>query len=281
MQSFWLRHMKPLLVAAIVVVVLIVIAVTGFLVSAGQRHFHATAPATSRHHVVASTAKSSTSKLVFRWPTLLTPPDTAIQATVAANAERSAEDSPPIPQVPEPPAALSRDFPAISHAERQDPATYAEAFTTELLDLDYATESRSALLSWVVSESAPDTFPATPRWLEVESCFVSIGTAELNAQQGGRSPIATVSGWAADAAGNVRWSVAHVSAHTTAEWGDAVAAGWQPRDPRAIDERVLGDLTVRAGSNPPTTEPFSLILGLGSSFYHQGYGVSLLGDWRV
>lgn len=167
MQSFWLRHMKSMLVAAIVVVVAIVIAVAGLLVHVSHSHAHPTAPAASQHHVVLVPAKPSTSKLVFRWPTLVTPPDTAIQRTVAANAEKSPEDSPPIPQVPEPPAALSRDFPAISHAERQDPATYAEAFTTELLDLDYATESRSTLLSWVVSESVPNTFPATPKWLQV------------------------------------------------------------------------------------------------------------------
>lgn len=276
MQSFWLRHMKSLLVATIVVVVLIVIAVAGFLVTARHSHFHSSAPAAARHHVVASTAKPPTTKLVFRWPTLVTPPDTAIERTVAANAERSAEDNPPIPEVPEPPAALSRDFPAIAHAERQDPATYAEAFTTELLDLDYATEGRSALLSWLVSESAPATFPATPKWLQVAECYVSIGTSEL-----GATPIASATGWHADAAGDVSWSVSDVMAYVASSWNNFIASGWQPSDPRMILEAVTGDLRVRAGSNPPSTEPFSLDLLLGSAFYHDGYGVTDLAGWRV
>lgn len=276
MQSFWLRHMKSLLVAAIVVVLLIAIAVAGFLVHVSHSHAHPTARAVSRHHVVVVPAKPSTSKLVFRWPTLVTPPDTAIQATVAANADRSAEDSPPIPQVPEPPAALSRDFPAIAHAERQDPATYAKAFVTELLDLDYATESRGALLSWVVSESAPATFPATPKWLQVAECYVSIGTSEL-----GATPIASATGWHADGAGDVRWSVSDVTAYVASSWNNFIASGWQPSDPRMILEAVTGDLSIRAGSNPPTTEPFSLDLLLGSAFYHDGYGVTDLAGWRA
>jgi len=61
-----------------------------------------------------------------------------------------------------PAPAPSAQFPAVPHASRQGPESYATAFVTELLSIDFATQARSALLSWAVSETSPDTMPGVP-----------------------------------------------------------------------------------------------------------------------
>ena len=273
MSSFWLRHMKGLLTASAVVVLAMVVGISFFLIDA--HHSRSTAPPGRR----SEAPTPSSTKLVFHRPKLVSPPNTSVEKAVQANAQKAAASSAPIRQVPQPAPAVSRAFPAISRAARRDPATYALAFTTELLDLNFAIDTRSQLARWVVSESSIDAYPSTPPWLETEDMYVSAFTTEISGT--GSSPIPSAAQWAADGAAHVTWKVSDVSAHVTSGWTAVVAAGYVPPDPRMTVQQVTGILTRQVGSQPPTTETFSMRLALSSAFYHHGYGAGELGMWET
>jgi hypothetical protein len=173
-----------------------------------------------------------------------------------------------------PPApAPSAQFPAISHAKRQNPDSYATAFVTELLSIDFAKQARPALLSWAVSETSPDTMPGVPTSTAPKVLYAYL--------TGARSPLPTVTAWAANASASTNWSVANLAMTTCPTWTQALATGWQPPDPRMDCLDVTGDLNISQPGQAPSVKPFSLQLGLGTAKYHHGYGAMSVYGWTV
>lgn len=172
-----------------------------------------------------------------------------------------------------PAPAPSAHFPAISHAERQSPDSYATAFVSELLSIDFATTPRPSLLSWAVSETSPETTPGTPASAASKFLYADLTSAG--------SPVPTATAWTANAAGGVTWSASGVTMSVAPTWSQALASGWQPPDLRMDFLDVTGNLTVTQPGRPPAVEPFSLQLGLGTAEYHNGYGAMSLNNWTV
>ena len=174
----------------------------------------------------------------------------------------------------DPPApASSTQFPAIGHATRQNPDSYATAFVTELLSISFAKQSRRALLAWAVSEASPDTMPGTPSSAAPKVLYADLDPAG--------SPVPTPAVWSANAASGVTWSASNVTMTPAPIWSQVLATGWQPPDLRMDFLDVTGNLTVAQPGRPATIEPFSLQLGLGTAEYHNGYGAMSVNNWTV
>ena len=173
-----------------------------------------------------------------------------------------------------PPApAPSAHFPAIAHATRQNPNSYATAFVTEALNIDFAKQSRRSLLSWAVSETSPETMPGIPASAASKFLYADLTSSG--------SPVPTARAWTANAASGVTWSTSGVSMTTCPIWTQALATGWQPPDLRMGCLDVTGNLTVTQRGQPPTVKPFSLELGVGTAEYHKGYGAMSVNNWTV
>ncbi|MDA8358896.1 MAG: hypothetical protein M0Z95_21950 [Actinomycetota bacterium] len=170
-----------------------------------------------------------------------------------------------------PAPAASADFPAISHATRQSPDSYATAFVTELLNIDFAKQTRAALLAWAVSETSPDTMPGTPTPAAAKVLYADLEPAG--------SPLPTPAVWSANAASGVTWTTSNVTMTPAPIWTQVLATGWQPPDPRMNVFDVTGNLTVTQRGRPPAVKPFSLQLGLGTAEYHNGYGAMSVNNW--
>ncbi|WP_298343142.1 hypothetical protein [Ferrimicrobium sp.] len=170
-----------------------------------------------------------------------------------------------------PPPTVSANFPAILNTLRQGSDTYATAFVNELLDINFAKDTRSALLSWAQSELAPDSMPGTPSLASTRVLYGDL--------VGEPSPIPTASTWSMNAKHRVVWSVSDVSESVNPEWSSALATGWQPSDPLMVALDVTGTLTISQASHQAVSKPFSLELGLASAEYHHGYGAMSVDNW--
>ena len=171
-----------------------------------------------------------------------------------------------------PPAPVtSRAFPAISHATRQGADTYASAFVSELLSIDFAKQSRPSLFAWAQSEMAPDTLPGTPARASTRILYANLSSST--------SPVPTPTKWSANAADGVTWAVSGVNETVAPLWSDAIATGWVPPDPRMVGLNVTGTLTITQRGHAPAERPFSLQLELGTAEYHSGYGALSVNKW--
>ena len=167
----------------------------------------------------------------------------------------------------------SAQFPSIPHGARQDPGSYATAFVSELLSIDFAKQDRPSLLSWAVSETSPETMPGTPASAATKFLFADLTSSN--------SPVPSARAWTANAASGVTWSASSVTVSVAPAWSEALATGWQPPDLRMDFLDVTGNLTITQAGQPPALRPFSLQLGLGSAEYHHGYGAMSLNNWTV
>lgn len=172
-----------------------------------------------------------------------------------------------------PAPAPSAHFPAIPHAARQSPGSYATAFVTELLNIDFAKQTRPALLAWAVSETSPDTMPGTPASAAAKVLYADLAPAG--------SPLPTPAVWSANAASGVTWTTSKLTMAPAPIWTQVLATDWEPPDPRMSDLDVTGNLTITQPHHPPVTKSFSLQLGLGTAEYHHGYGAMSVNNWTV
>ena len=78
-----------------------------------------------------------------------------------------------------PGAGGSDCLPAVPTADRGDPGAYAIAFATELLDTNYAVQSRAALLAWAEHEEAPNTLPGVPATVAGKALVLSLADPDL------------------------------------------------------------------------------------------------------
>lgn len=227
-----------------------------------------------------STTTTAPPRQLVPTPTIK-PPQTAIQKqidTEVAHAETPASIA-AAEQTTVPAPAVSGAYPSIPTADRSDPTAYAIAFTTELLDTNYATQSRAALLAWAEHEEAPNTLPGVPASVAGKALVLSL--ADPNLPGGTPSPTPPAAAWATDGRNGVVQTVTDVQAQVDPDWTQIVSEGWQPRDPLMTIETVTGTLTVTTKGRAGIPVSFTLTLTLGSAAHVHGYGAVAAGNWTV
>jgi hypothetical protein len=211
----------------------------------------------------------------YRPPSTISGSGSAVQqadnATIAAANQGKGAQWAEIETLTPPAPVTTTAFPAISYSARQGADTYASAFVTELLKIDFAKESRASLLAWAQSEMAPDTLPGTPSPASTRILYANLNSSP--------SPVPTPAEWSANAAEGIGWSASGVSETVAPQWSSALATGWVPSDPRMLELDVTGTLTITHNGHRPVSEPFSLQLGLGTAEYHSGYGALSVNNW--
>ena len=283
MASLWTFRRRRLLVGAALLAVLAAAGVTISAVggSPSQRRSPLASPT-----VAAPAAKSAASGVphahaLVANPPLVNPAETGLQAQV--DKQLAQAESPQalaaalVLRVPAP--ATTAAFPPLSESARQDYYDFAVAFTTELLDINYAADSRAEVLAWAQSEEAPNTFPGVPAGIANKALYASLADPSLPG--GSPSPLPDASGWAANAASHVTQAVTGLQVETSPDWESVISQGWQPRDQLATIQVVTGTITTTRPGQKPAAQPFSLTLALGTSRYHVGYGAISASDYQA
>ena len=285
MRTLWMFHRRLVVVAAIVVVLVIS---TGVVVVGGHRSSDRTAAsAENRPGHGSAVVRSGTPTNVTTPRHLVTsptidPPQTAVQRKIdgeLAQAETPAAID-AAKQTNVPAAEVSVLYPSIPTDDRDDPTAYALAFASELLDTNYAVQSRSALLAWAEHEEAPNTLPGVPASVAAKALVLSL--ADPGLPGGTPSPTPSAAMWASDGQSGISQTVSNLQAEIDPDWTQIVSEGWQPRDPLMTIETVTGTVSVTTKGQVAPPESFSLTLTLGSAAHvHAGYGAVAAGNWTV
>jgi hypothetical protein len=175
--------------------------------------------------------------------------------------------------VPEP--AVSAGWPRL--AVEVTPERWAGAFVAGLLDVDYASQSRSGLAEWLQAQEAPELLPGVPGSVADKVLYVSLLDPGLFGGQ--PTPVASEGQWAAAARTGTRQAVSDLMVQPDPGWAQMTAAGWQPADVRMTEEDVSGLLTVRQGRGI-VSHRFGMQVIVGSARWHDGYGTVAVSDWQ-
>ena len=177
---------------------------------------------------------------------------------------RLRQRSPPRSEAPYRRPRCRLPIPSVPAADRGDPGTYAIAFTTELLDTNFAVQSRDALLAWAEHEEAPNTLPGVPASVAGKALVLSLADPDLPG--GSPSPVPSAPQWVADAR---EWREPErrptCKPRSTPIGRRSSRKGWQPRDPLMTIESVTGTMTVATNGVAAAPESFSLTVTLGSA----------------
>lgn len=224
---------------------------------------------------VASPSAPSHPGFTYHRPATIPTPNTPVQQRVDQSFEKGFS-SPgnrrayaAVAGFDQPGPSVGGGWPALPVAN--SPEQWAQQFTSGLLDITFAHQSRAALAGWLVAASAPDSMPGVPANAAPKMAAASVLDASAT---GGNSPIPPAAVWAMDAKAHVAWQVSNLDVQVEPQWQSMIDAGWQPADVRAVVEDVTGTLTVTGGRHPSTSS-FQLVLLLGSATWHGGYGTAI------
>jgi hypothetical protein len=282
MRVLWMFHRR--LVVAVAVVACLGVSVA--LVAATSQRSNPRVGVQLRPHPALpapSAADAGHKPSTPRLPTATTrPPSSALQEEIDTQLARAVTPASisAAQQSTVPAPAVSAAFPSIPAADRRDPASYAIAFATELLDTDYATESRAELLAWAEHEEAPNALPGVPSSVAGKALVLSL--ADPGIPGATPSPTASAAQWASNGQRGEVQSVSDLQAEVDPDWTQIVSEGWQPQDPRMTIEVVTGTMTVSIGGQATPPQSFSLTLTLGTAAHvRSSYGAVAVGDWTL
>lgn len=178
--------------------------------------------------------------------------------------EKGAQVSLPSPAIPRGWSTLSTESTA---------SAWVKDFTEGLLNIDFRTQTRSGLGSWLVENSAPDLMPGVISNFENKSLVVSILDPSIMGENAFIPDSAT---WSEYASSETTWKVRSVEMRTDPQWQSMVDAGWQPVDLHAdvIDVTVVLTVQSQTGSE---TKGLTLTVQTGSGLWHHGYGSAIVG----
>jgi hypothetical protein len=196
--------------------------------------------------------------------------DQALASGMASSSSIQVAESAPVPT-----PAFSSTWPALPYVNT--PEQWSQQFTQELLDIDFAHQSRAGLGSWLSGEEAPELLPGVPADAADKVLYLSL--FDTAAVGGDVSPIPDARTWQADGQSGVHWLTSNLLVQPDPKFSQIVADGWQPTDERFTAEDVSGLLTV-TDARSRTTKHFSMTVYLGSARWHQGYGTVLVDNWR-
>ena len=282
MRVLWTFHRR--LVVAIVIAGCLA-ASTGLVLAGSHRSAPQLGSALSRHTPGSTPSKPNAGTPASPEPSppsTVNPPLTGIQMEIdgqLAQAETSASiTAAEATGIPAP--GVSSTYPSTPVADRSDPSAFAIAFATELLDTNYATQSRAALLAWAEYEESPNTLPGVPAAVAGKALVLSL--ADPNLPGGTPSPTPSATQWASNGQSGVVQSVSGLQAEVNPDWTQIISEGWQPRDPLMTIEIVTGTMTVSTNGQTAPPESFSLTVTLGSAAYERtGYGAVAAGEWTL
>ena len=268
MRRVWRTARTKLLISALVVLVAVVVVVS--LVAL----LSSSALPTKRATIRTGSAMTESTAMTYR-PLRITPPQTAVERTVnqAMHQSSNLDGLAALEAAKFPLPANGVAFPPIDEADSSSPAMYAMAFTQELLDIDFATSTRSELLAWASYNNAPNTMieiPATAE-LKVLPASLTMGPALLP----------TLTQWTTKASARTIWRVSGVVISVNPAWTQALSAGWESVDPLMVIYDVSGTLTVTTPGRTSLVESISFGLTLGGASWHPGYGAVAVDYWTV
>lgn len=201
--------------------------------------------------------------------------DAALASGLASSSSVTAAESAQVP-----PPGFSAGWPALPVANT--PEQWADQFAHELLDVDFARQSRADLGRWLSAEEAPELLAGVPAAIADKVLYLSL--FDTTAVGGTSSPVPDAVTWLAAARTDERWTVSDLVVQPDAQFSQIVASGWQPIDQRFAVEDVTGNLTVSRRADPQgvssTTKEFSMAVYVGSAHWHEGYGTVLVGNWK-
>jgi hypothetical protein len=172
-----------------------------------------------------------------------------------------------------PPApAWTKAYSAVPASVTQSDQGYAAAFTKELLDRDYRTQSRSDLARWLQAESAAEMLPGVPTAAAEHTLYGELLEPAAIGDQAG--PVPTATQWTTLAGAGVTQHVYNVFVNPDPTWSGFVSQGFTSADPLLTVKDVTGVIaTTRSGKT--TTKHFSFQLFLASALHHPGLDLAL------
>lgn len=213
-------------------------------------------------------------------PRYVVPPQTATQ-TQLASALAAAENPQQIAagQALRLPAGhYTGEFPAVPARDETDEFSYSSAWTTELLDIHYRSQSRTDLLSWAIAGEAANTLPGVPSDVEDKSLYLSLEGPSLDGVTA-PTPVPTTAKWENMAAGGAVQRVSAIEVSVDPAWTRLVGEGFVPKDPLLSFVDVSG--TLMTSGSTRSARNFRFVLAVGSALHHPGYGAISVDDWSV
>ena len=271
------RHNRYTLVAGVAAVLLVALTVgiAAALIATGHHRSHRNGPAAATLHVGLSAHQPA--GFAAEPPLTDAPTETPVQqqydAALASGLGSSASVE-VAEETPVPPPAFSAAWPPLAVTEA--PERWVEEFTSELLGIDFAHQTRAALGAWLSGEEAPELLPGVPPQIQDKVLYPSLFDANAF---GGTSPIPDQATWDSYARSDVRWRASDILVEEDPTYSRIVASGWEPVDQRFAAWDVSGVLTVTSGSSS-TARHFSMVVYVGSARWHPGYGTVLVDDWK-
>jgi hypothetical protein len=276
---------RPLLVGLGVIfgLAVIIVGLIGMAEGGGGRTgstaINRPAPPSAAAQAPVGLGSSPGAGLAWHAPSTVVPPGTPIQeqydqALSQGLGALSGMDAATALPVPAP--AITAGWPRL--AVSVTPESWASAFVTALLNVNYAHQSRAGLAAWLQAQEAPELVPGVPPAVADKALYISLLDPGLFGGQ--PTPIASPEQWAADARTEVTQSVRGLMVQPDPGWAQATAAGWQPGDVRMTEEDVSGVLDLRRGG-PVSSQRFTLQILVGSARWHDGYGTVAVTGWQV
>lgn len=183
--------------------------------------------------------------------------------------------SPPTPAYPP-------SLPAVPVAARSDAVGFALAFSAELLDINFARESRSDLARWAQASSAATLFQGVPFAAATNTLYASLFVPTSMGEPPAADPVPSAAAWQNEARSGLVWHVSALAAAPDPNWEVALASGAAAlRDPLLTVYVVSGTLRATRDGRQLFANRFTFGLGMGSALHYPGYGAASVGGWEA